>query len=70
MKMLNLQKNPSTIRQPEEDRGRENFTMTAWVNLPRATPISRHVYPLCSEALDSTYISDFDIQILASKPGN
>lgn len=43
--------------------------MTAWVNLPRASPISRHIVPVCSEAVDSTYISDFDIKILASKPG-
>lgn len=63
------QKNPNTIRQPEEDRGRENFTMTAWVNLPRSTAISRHTLPICSEAIDSTYISDFDLKILASKPG-
>lgn len=69
-KLAHLQKNPNTIRLPEEDRGRENFTMTAWVNLPRAAPISRHIYPLCTEALDSTYISNVDIKILATKPGN
>ncbi|XP_055296516.1 out at first protein [Sitodiplosis mosellana] len=63
------QKNPSTIRQPEEDRGRENFTMTAWVNLRQAAPLSQHISTLCTEAADSTYISDFDIRILASKPG-
>lgn len=63
------QKNPSTIRQPEEDRGRENYTMTSWVNLPFSSPISRHVAALCNEAADATYISDFDINILASKPG-
>lgn len=65
-----VQKNPSTIRQPEEDRGRENYTMTSWVNLPFSSPISRHIAALCSEAADSTYISDFDINILASKPGD
>ncbi|XP_031628745.1 out at first protein [Contarinia nasturtii] len=64
------QKNPSTIRQPEEDRGRENFTMTAWINLPHAAPISQHIAGLCSEAADSTYISDDDIKFLSSKPGS
>lgn len=43
--------------------------MTSWVNLPFSSPISRHVAALCNEAADSTYISDFDINILASKPG-
>lgn len=64
-----FQKNPSTIRQPEEDRGRENFTMTAWVNLRQSSPLSQHISSVCTEAADSTYISDFDIRILASKPG-
>lgn len=43
--------------------------MTSWVNLPFSSPISRHVAALCNEAADATYISDFDINILASKPG-
>lgn len=67
---FHLQKNPTTIRQPEEDRGRENYTMVAWVNLPQSTPISRHITELCSDAAESTYIIDFDIKILASKSGS
>lgn len=64
------QKNPSTIRQPEEDRGRENYTMTAWVELDRSKPISRHVSSLCSEAADSTYVRDADLKAWAEMPGN
>lgn len=65
-----LQKNPSTIRQPEEDRGRDNYTMTGWVKLPRSMPVSRHISSLCSEAADSTYIRDVDIKTWATRPGN
>ncbi|XP_058059982.1 out at first protein [Anopheles bellator] len=64
------QKNPSTIRTPEEDRGKENYTMTAWVLLDRATPISRHVAPLCSEAQESTYVRDVDLKAWAELPGS
>ncbi|EDS43566.1 out at first protein [Culex quinquefasciatus] len=62
------QKNPSTIRSPEEDRGKENYTMTGWVLLDRAGPISRHIAPLCSEAQDSTYARDVDLKAWAELP--
>lgn len=64
------QKNPSTIRSPEEDRGKENYTMTGWVLLDRAVPISRHIAPLCSEAQDSTYARDVDLKAWAELPGS
>lgn len=64
-----MQKNPTTIRTPEEDRGKENFTMTGWVNLDRSTPISRHLSSLCSEASDSTYVRDVDLKMWAELPG-
>ncbi|CAG9797970.1 unnamed protein product [Chironomus riparius] len=63
------QKNPSTIRTPEEDKGRENFTMTGWVNLERSSPISRHL-SICSEAKDSTYVRDVDLKSWAELPGS
>uniref|UniRef100_A0A182F509 Out at first protein BRICHOS-like domain-containing protein n=1 Tax=Anopheles albimanus TaxID=7167 RepID=A0A182F509_ANOAL len=63
------QKNPSTIRTPEEDRGKENYTMTGWVQLDRAAPISRHVAPLCAEAQESTYVRDTDLKAWAELPG-
>lgn len=64
-----LQKNPSTIRQPEEDRGRENYTMTGWVEIERSTPISRHIQALCSEANNSTYVRDVDLKAWSELPG-
>lgn len=64
------QKNPSTIRQPEEDRGRDNYTMTAWVDLTQSTPLSRHISNLCSEAPDATYIRDVDLKAWAEMPGS
>lgn len=63
-----MQKNPSTIRTPEEDKGRENYTMTGWVNLDRSSPISRHL-SICSEAKDSTYVRDVDLKSWAELPG-
>lgn len=59
------QKNPSTIRQPEEDRGRENYTMTAWIDLMRSPAISRHIPNLCAEASDATYVRDVDVKAWA-----
>lgn len=59
------QKNPSTIRQPEEDRMRENYTMTAWIDLMRSPTISRHIPSLCSEASDATYVRDVDLKAWA-----
>ncbi|XP_059614018.1 out at first protein [Phlebotomus argentipes] len=64
------QKNPSTIRVPEEDRGKENFTMTAWVLLERSSSISRHIASLCAEASDSTYARDLDLRAWAELPGS
>lgn len=64
------QKNPSTIRQPEDDRGRENYTMTAWVVLDRSASISRHITSLCSEAKDSIYMRDIDLKAWAELPGS
>uniref|UniRef100_A0A182PV20 Out at first protein BRICHOS-like domain-containing protein n=1 Tax=Anopheles epiroticus TaxID=199890 RepID=A0A182PV20_9DIPT len=63
------QKNPSTIRTPEEDRGKENYTMTGWVQLDRATPISRHVAPFCVEAQEATYVREADLRAWAELPG-
>ncbi|CAD7080184.1 unnamed protein product [Hermetia illucens] len=64
------QKNPSTIRTPEEDKGKESFTMTAWVNLNRSAPITRHLAGLCSEAADATYVRDVDLKAWAELPGS
>lgn len=58
------------MRTPEEDKGKENFTMTGWVNLERSSPISRHLSSICSEAKDSTYVRDVDLKSWAELPGN
>lgn len=65
-----MQKNPTTIRQPEEDRGKENYTMTGWVILKKSAPISRHISALCQEAKDSTYVREVDLKAWAELPGN
>uniref|UniRef100_A0A1A9VZV6 Out at first protein n=1 Tax=Glossina brevipalpis TaxID=37001 RepID=A0A1A9VZV6_9MUSC len=64
------QKNPSTIRIPEEDKGKEAFIMTSWVHLNRSMAISRHLTTVCSEALDATYIRDVDLKAWAELPGS
>lgn len=63
------QKNPSTIRQPEEDRGRENYTMSAWIDINRSSILSRHIANLCSEAADSIYIREDDLKLWADGLG-
>ncbi|XP_061392392.1 out at first protein [Musca vetustissima] len=64
------QKNPSTIRTPEEDKGKDTFTMTSWVHLNRSQPISRHLVTLCNEALDATYVRDVDLKAWSELPGS
>lgn len=63
------QKNPTTLRSPEDDRGKENYTLTAWVDLDRATPISRHLGAMCIEAADATYVREKDLRLWAELPG-
>uniref|UniRef100_A0A1B6L0A5 Out at first protein n=1 Tax=Graphocephala atropunctata TaxID=36148 RepID=A0A1B6L0A5_9HEMI len=63
------QKNPGTIRIPEEDRGRENFTMDLFVDVARAAVISKHVPALCAEAGDATYTRRVDIDLWSQMPG-
>lgn len=64
-----MQKNPGTIRTPEEDRGRENFTMDLFVDVPRAGVISKHVPVICAEAGDATYTRRADIDVWSQLPG-
>ncbi|XP_033151331.1 out at first protein [Drosophila mauritiana] len=64
------QKNPHTIRTPEEDKGRETFTMSSWVQLNRSLPITRHLQGLCAEAMDATYVRDVDLKAWAELPGS
>ncbi|XP_018324718.1 out at first protein [Agrilus planipennis] len=63
------QKNPGTIRTPEEDRGRQNYTMTYSVDLGRSSIISPHISDMCTEASDATYTRYEDIQQWATSQG-
>ncbi|GAB6019603.1 hypothetical protein CHUAL_001168 [Chamberlinius hualienensis] len=56
------QKNPGTIRQPEEDKGKEQINMDLYVNLETSSIISSHISNLCSEAANSTYTRKSDLQ--------
>lgn len=64
-----FQKNPGTIRTAEEDRGRENYQMDLFVDVPRSGVISKHIATLCSEAKDATYTRRTDLNRWASQPG-
>ncbi|CAD7000477.1 unnamed protein product [Ceratitis capitata] len=64
------QKNPSTIRTPEDDKGRETFTMTSWVHLNRSLPITRHLQTVCAEAADATYVRSVDLKAWSELPGS
>ncbi|XP_063242659.1 out at first protein isoform X2 [Bacillus rossius redtenbacheri] len=64
------QKNPGTIRTPEEDRGRDNHTMDLFVDVARSGVISRHIASLCAEARDATYTRQLDVTQWAAQPGS
>lgn len=63
------QKNPGTIRTPEEDRGRANYTMDYTVDLSRSAVLSPHITDLCSEASEASYTRYEDIQLWAAAQG-
>lgn len=64
------QKNPSTIRTPEEDLGRTNYTMDYTVVLPHSGLISPHISELCAEAGEATYTRHADLVLWAASQGN
>lgn len=63
------QKNPGTIRTPEEDKGRENYTMDNTVILEKSAVISPHIAEMCAEAISSTYTRFEDVKIWAALQG-
>lgn len=63
------QKNPSTIRTPEEDVGRTNRTMDYVLVLQHSGIISPHVADLCAEAGAATYARHEDIVKWAALQG-
>lgn len=64
------QKNPWTIRVAEEDKGHSNYTMNLFLNVSQSALISKHVAPLCSDAMESTYTSYEDMKRWVQRPGN
>lgn len=63
------QKNPGTIRTPEEDLGRTNYTMDYTVVLPHSGLISPYIADLCAEAGESTYTRHADLVSWAAAQG-
>ncbi|CAN8013786.1 unnamed protein product [Ixodes persulcatus] len=60
------QRNPLAVREPEEERGREQLGMDLSVDLSRAEVISPHLAPLCKEAPHSTFAREADLRAWAS----
>lgn len=63
------QKNPSTIRTPEEDLGRTNHTMDYVVLLKHSSIISPHIAEVCAEAGVATYTLHEDVVKWATLQG-
>ncbi|CAL4204878.1 unnamed protein product [Meganyctiphanes norvegica] len=57
------QKNPGTVRTPEEDRGTEDFDLDLSVDVTTASSLSSHIPRLCGEASTATYASDRDLKL-------
>ena len=64
------QKNPGTVRMPEEDRGRHNFTMDLFIDVSRSSVISKHIPNMCTEAKDATYTRRADLKLWSQQPGS
>ncbi|XP_071485945.1 out at first protein-like [Diadema antillarum] len=56
------QKNPGTIRNPEEDKGSELLTFDLSINLDNAGRISPHIQETCKEAKGNIYTREADIK--------
>ena len=58
------QKNPSTIRHPEEVHGSETYEMDVLLNAGAAHVVSPHIGRLCDDNA-STYARSSDLRLLA-----
>ncbi|XP_072048933.1 out at first protein homolog [Amphiura filiformis] len=56
------QKNPGTIRNPEEDKGKEHITLDLGIHLEKSSRISPYIYNICSEAKSSIYSREQDVR--------
>lgn len=61
------QKNPGTVRTPEEDRGTEEVELDVSVDVSRSNILSPHIAQMCALATTSTYASDRDIKLWATQ---
>lgn len=61
------QKNPGTVRSPEEDRRTEEVELDVSVDISASNILSPHIPHLCALAPTSTYASDQDIKLWATQ---
>ncbi|CAH1797438.1 unnamed protein product [Owenia fusiformis] len=59
------QKNPSAIRHPEDDKGREPHQKDLLVNSERSHLLSPHINKICNDAKESTYTSEADLKAIS-----
>lgn len=61
------QKNPGTVRSPEEDRRTEEVELDVSVDVSASSILSPHIPHMCALASTSTYASDQDIKLWATQ---
>jgi hypothetical protein len=59
------QKNPSTIRHPEETRPTDTFVMDVLLNVAASHVLSTHIVSVCADASVMTYARSSDLQLLS-----
>jgi hypothetical protein len=59
--LYELQKNPTAVRTPEEDKGLEEYMLNHVVNVDKFAMLSHHLNNICHDAVDSTYMKDTDL---------
>ena len=62
---LSLQKNPSAIRHPEEEKPREEIEMDLLVSMGQAGILSHHIGRLCQAAGSSVFARDADLNVIS-----
>lgn len=62
---LLLQKNPSAIRTPEDDKGQELQQLDLLVNLDKSQVISPVIYDMCRDAKETTFTKEADLTLLS-----
>lgn len=52
------------MRSPEEDRGNEKHTLNLLVSLDKSAILSPHIYNMCQNAVDSTFVQETDVKLV------